>query len=90
MAFSYSATMVGWRKKKKKKIHLDYYLHISEPLLQAAWRLLDNSAPSPGFLDNAYKNFFVKPDSEAQISSVHQTLQTSPYLKTQPPEYVME
>lgn len=70
-------------EKKRKKIHLDYYLHISETLLQAAWRLLDNFAPSPGFLYNAYKIFFLKPDSEAQISSAHQPLQPSPHLKSQ-------
>lgn len=78
MLFSYCNNVGLERKKKKKekdiilkKVHLDYYLHISEPSLQAAWRLLDNSAPLPGFLDNAYKIFFLKPDSEAQISSAN-------------------
>lgn len=72
MLFSYCNNVGLEREKKKiikKKVHVDYYLHISEPSLQAAWRLLDNSAPLPGFLDNAYKIFFLKPDSEAQISS---------------------
>lgn len=70
---------VGLEEKIKKiKIHLDYYSHISEPLLQAAWRLLDNSAPSPSFLDDVYKIFFLKPGSEAQLSSAHRATANQP------------
>lgn len=76
--------------EEKNKINFDYYFHFPEPLLRAAWRLLDNSAPSPGFLDNAYKIFFLKPGSEEQISYAQRPLQTSPRLKSQSPEYVME
>lgn len=72
----YCATVLGWRgKKKKNHHHLDCDLQLSELLLQAAWRLLDNSVLSPGFLDNADRIFV----SRARLGSTDLTaaLQTT-------------